>query len=57
MDAFFKSAMNGTLQLKDGFIQVGNAEKEMVKNTTSGLGKFYGKVVVSQKCATPFKVA
>lgn len=26
MDAFFQSAMNGTLQLKDGFLQVGEAE-------------------------------
>lgn len=29
MDAFFQSAMNGTLQLKDGFLQVGEAEKEV----------------------------
>lgn len=60
MDAFFKSAMNGTLQLKDGFIQVGNAEKEMVKNTTSGLGnfEFYNKISWRpKKCATLFKVA
>ena len=60
MDAFFKSAMNGTLQLKDGFIQVGNAEKEMVKNTTSGLGNFEVFGIISwrpKKCATPFKVA
>ncbi len=60
IDAFFKSAMNGTLQLKDGFIQVGNAEKEMVKNTTAGLGSFKIFGIISwrlKKCATPFKVA
>lgn len=60
MDAFFKSAMNGTLQLKDGFIQVGNAEKEMVKNTTSGLGKQIDRmciIVVPNKYATLSKIA
>ncbi len=60
MDAFFKSAMNGTLQLKDGFIQVGNAEKEMVKNTTSGLGKQIEVIyiiVVPNKYAALSKVA
>lgn len=41
MDAFFQSAVNGTLQLKDGFLQIGEAEKEIFnksKNTT-GFGK------------------
>lgn len=41
MDAFFQSAMNGTMQLKDGFLQVGEAEKEIFNKskTSSGFGK------------------
>lgn len=38
MDTFFQSAINGTLQLKDGFIQVGEAEKKMMKSS-NGFGK------------------
>ena len=33
MDAFFQSAINGTMQVKDGFVQVGEAEKEMYEQT------------------------
>lgn len=29
MQAFFQSAVNGTMQVKDGFIQIGEAEKEV----------------------------
>ena len=39
MDAFFQSAMNGTLQLKDGFLKVGEAEKQLVNKSSSGFGK------------------
>ena len=39
MDAFFQSAINGTMQVKDGFLQVGEAEKAMFSNRQSGLGK------------------
>ena len=40
MDAFFQSAMNGTLQLKDGFLQVGEAEKQLFNSKkSSGFGK------------------
>ena len=41
MDAFFQSAVNGTMELKDGFLQIGRAEKEVFnksKNIT-GFGK------------------
>lgn len=36
MDAFFQSAINGTMQLKDGFLQVGEAEKKIFNNTGFG---------------------
>lgn len=40
MEAFFQSAVNGTMQVKDGFLQVGEAEKEVFNNkTSSGFGK------------------
>ena len=40
MDAFFQSAMNGTLQLKDGFLQVGEAEKQLFNSkSSSGFGE------------------
>ncbi len=39
MDAFFQSAMNGTLKLKDGIIQVGEAEKKAFSGK-SGFGKY-----------------
>lgn len=39
MNAFFKSAVDGTMQIKDGFLQVGEAEKKAFGNT--GFGKHY----------------
>ncbi len=39
MDAFFQSAINGTMQVKDGFLQIGEAEKQAFNNKTSGFGK------------------
>lgn len=39
MEAFFQSAMNGTMQLKDGLLQVGEAEKQTFNNKKSGFGK------------------
>ena len=39
MEAFFQSALNGTMQLKDGFLQVGEAEKQIFSNKNSGFGK------------------
>lgn len=39
MDAFFQSAVNGTMQVKDGFLQIGEAEKQAFNNKTSGFGK------------------
>lgn len=39
MDAFFQSAVNGTMQVKDGFIQIGEAEKQIFNNKSSGFGK------------------
>lgn len=39
MDAFFQSALNGTMQVKDGFLQIGEAEKQIFNNKTTGFGK------------------
>lgn len=39
MNAFFQSALNGTMQLKDGFLQVGEAEKAIFNNKNQGFGK------------------
>lgn len=40
MDAFFQSALNGTMQVKDGFLQIGEAERQIFNNrTSSGFGK------------------
>lgn len=40
MQAFFQSAVNGTMQVKDGFIQIGEAEKQLFNSkTSSGFGK------------------
>lgn len=40
MQAFFKSAVNGTMQVKDGFLQVGEAEKKIFNSKNKiGFGK------------------
>lgn len=39
MNAFFQSAINGTMQVKDGFLQIGEAEKWLFSNKSSGFGK------------------
>ena len=40
MQAFFQSAVNGTMQVKDGFVQIGEAEKKIFNNQkTTGFGK------------------
>ena len=40
MDSFFQSALNGTIQVKDGFLQIGEAERQIFNNrTSSGFGK------------------
>lgn len=44
MEAFFQSAMNGTMQVQNGFLKVGEAEKQMFNSmnknkTSSGFGK------------------
>lgn len=40
MQAFFQSAVNGTMQVKDGFLQIGEAEKQIFNNkTSSGFGR------------------
>ena len=36
MQAFFKSAVNGTMQVKDGFLQIGEAEKKIFNNENTG---------------------
>ena len=43
MNAFFQSALNGTMQVKDGFLQVGEAEKQIFNNSNnkSGFGRCY----------------
>lgn len=40
MDAFFQSALNGTMQVKNGFLQIGEAERQIFNNKkSSGFGK------------------
>ena len=39
MQAFFQSAVNGTMQVKDGFLQIGEAEKQIFNKTSSGFGR------------------
>lgn len=40
MEAFFQSAINGTMQVQNGFLKVGEAEKQMYKSSSSsGFGK------------------
>ncbi len=43
MEAFFQSAMNGTMQVKDGFVQVGEVEKQLFNSNKnkSGFGRCY----------------
>lgn len=40
MNAFFESALNGTMQVKNGFLQIGEAEKKLAMDkNSSGIGK------------------
>lgn len=59
MNAFFQSAVNGSMKVKDGFLQVGEAEKEIFDNSKnkSGLGTDYIHLFVKLYCAHPSKVA
>lgn len=58
MNAFFQSAVNGSMQVKDGFLQVGEAEKQMFNNSNkSGLGINYHLSLLLVYCAHPSKVA
>lgn len=36
MEAFFQSAVNGTLSIKDGIVQIGQAEKQLINNSSGG---------------------
>lgn len=59
MNAFFQSALNGTMQVKDGFLQVGEAEKQLFNNKNkSGWGMYYYVYhCLLVYCAHSFKVA
>ena len=59
MNAFFQSALNGTMQVKDGFLQVGEAEKQIFNNSKnkSGLGMYFVYQYRIVYCAHSFKVA
>lgn len=58
MNAFFQSAVNGSMQVKDGFLQVGEAEKQMFNNSNkNGLGINYHLSLLLVYCAHPSKVA
>lgn len=39
MNAFFQSALNGTMRLKDGLLQVGEVEKQLFSKKNTGFGK------------------
>ena len=57
MEAFFQSAINGTMQVKDGFLQVGEAEKQMTKGLSNGSGRHVGCFIVVHEYADSLKVA
>lgn len=58
MNAFFQSAINGTMQVKDGFLQIGEAEKQMMEGGTSnGFGRQVKSLIVVHKYAYSFKIA
>lgn len=59
MNAFFQSAINGTMQVKDGFVKVGEAEKQLFNNKNkSGWGMYYYVYhCLLVYCAHSFKVA
>ena len=60
MNAFFQSAVNGSMQVKDGFLKVGEAEKEIFDNSKnkSGWGMYYYVYhCLLVYCAHSFKVA
>lgn len=63
MNAFFQSAINGTMQVKDGFLQVGEAEKKMMKGNslfsgyTKGSGRLVESFIVVHEYADFLKVA
>lgn len=50
MEAFFQSAINGTMQVKEGFLQVGEAEKQMMKGGLfqNGSGRPVSFIVVHE---------
>lgn len=59
MNAFFQSAVNGSMKVKDGFLQVGEAEKEIFNNSKnkSGWGMYFVYQYRIVYCAHSFKVA
>ena len=56
MQAFFQSAINGTMQVKDGFLQIGEAEKKMMNNSSNGFGRRVKSLIVVHKYAYSLKV-
>ena len=57
MQAFFQSAINGTMQVKDGFLQIGEAEKKMMKGSSNGFGRHVECFIVVHEYAYSLKVA
>lgn len=57
MQAFFQSAINGTMQVKDGFLQIGEAEKKMMKGSSNGFGRHVECFIVAHEYAYSLKVA
>lgn len=57
MKAFLQSAMNGTMQVKDGFLQVGEAEKQLFNSSKEKSGSGKQKFVSEFSSAHPSKVA
>ena len=50
MEAFFQSAINGMMQVKEGFLQVGEAEKRMMKGASfNGYANGFGRRVDEKK--------
>lgn len=48
MNAFFQSIVNGTMQVKNGFLEIGEAEKQMMKGSHRGSGRPVCFIVVHE---------
>lgn len=57
MQAFFQSAINGTMQVRNGFLQVGEAERQMMNGSSRGFGRQVKGLIVVHEYAGLLKSA